>query len=53
MSAAARVTIFHNPRCSKSRGALQRLYQLGIRPDWWKLEPQATATAWAKDDTSV
>ena len=25
---------------------LQRLYDLGIRPDWWKLEPQATRTAW-------
>ena len=25
---------------------LQRLYDLGIRPDWWKLEPQATRAAW-------
>ena len=25
---------------------LTRLYDLGIRPDWWKLEPQATKTAW-------
>ena len=25
---------------------LRRLYDLGIRPDWWKLEPQATRTAW-------
>ncbi|MDJ1159067.1 5-dehydro-2-deoxygluconokinase [Chelatococcus sp. SYSU_G07232] len=23
-----------------------RLYGLGIRPDWWKLEPQASAAAW-------
>jgi 5-dehydro-2-deoxygluconokinase len=22
------------------------LYQAGIKPDWWKLEPQATAAAW-------
>ncbi len=26
--------------------ALQRLYDLGIRPDWWKLEPSADAGAW-------
>jgi 5-dehydro-2-deoxygluconokinase len=25
---------------------LTRLYALGIRPDWWKLEPQADAAAW-------
>ena len=25
---------------------LRRLYDLGIRPDWWKLEPQATSAAW-------
>ncbi|MEJ1159105.1 5-dehydro-2-deoxygluconokinase [Prosthecomicrobium sp. N25] len=27
---------------------VQRLYDLGIRPDWWKLEPQADAAAWAR-----
>lgn len=27
--------------------ALGQLYRRGIRPDWWKLEPQATAEAWA------
>ncbi len=27
---------------------LTRLYDLGVRPDWWKLEPQKSATAWAK-----
>jgi 5-dehydro-2-deoxygluconokinase len=26
--------------------ALEELYALGIRPDWWKLEPQASAAAW-------
>jgi len=26
--------------------ALAELYALGIKPDWWKLEPQATAAAW-------
>lgn len=28
--------------------ALQELYDLGIKPDWWKLEPQASASAWNK-----
>jgi 5-dehydro-2-deoxygluconokinase len=27
--------------------ALEELYALGIRPDWWKLEPQVSAAAWA------
>jgi 5-dehydro-2-deoxygluconokinase len=26
--------------------ALQELYDLGIKPDWWKLEPQASSAAW-------
>jgi 5-dehydro-2-deoxygluconokinase len=25
---------------------LERLYQLGIKPDWWKLESQASVAAW-------
>ena len=25
---------------------VQRLYDIGIKPDWWKLEPQADAGAW-------
>ena len=25
---------------------LEELYALGIKPDWWKLEPQASAAAW-------
>jgi 5-dehydro-2-deoxygluconokinase len=25
---------------------VQRLYDLGIKPDWWKLEPLKTAAAW-------
>jgi 5-dehydro-2-deoxygluconokinase len=25
---------------------VQRLYDLGIKPDWWKLEPQKDASAW-------
>ncbi|MPR09777.1 bifunctional 5-dehydro-2-deoxygluconokinase/5-dehydro-2-deoxyphosphogluconate aldolase [Microvirga tunisiensis] len=27
-------------------GILQRLYDLGIKPDWWKLEPQRDEAAW-------
>ncbi|UVC10411.1 5-dehydro-2-deoxygluconokinase [Rhizobium sp. TH2] len=26
--------------------AVQELYDLGIKPDWWKLEPQHSAQAW-------
>jgi 5-dehydro-2-deoxygluconokinase len=26
--------------------ALEELYALGIRPDWWKLEPQTSKAAW-------
>jgi 5-dehydro-2-deoxygluconokinase len=26
--------------------ALERLYDLGIKPDWWKLEPMDDASAW-------
>lgn len=28
--------------------ALAELYAFGIKPDWWKLEPQANAAAWGK-----
>ena len=27
---------------------LSRIYELDIRPDWWKLEPQASAHAWER-----
>jgi 5-dehydro-2-deoxygluconokinase len=27
--------------------ALARLYDIGIRPDWWKLEPSSDQVAWA------
>jgi 5-dehydro-2-deoxygluconokinase len=29
---------------------LDGLYAAGIKPDWWKLEPQATAAAWENID---
>jgi 5-dehydro-2-deoxygluconokinase len=28
--------------------ALRRLYDLGVKPDWWKLEPMDDPTAWRK-----
>ena len=27
---------------------IRRIYEIGIYPDWWKLEPMTTAEAWAK-----
>ncbi|MDX5351495.1 MAG: DUF2090 domain-containing protein, partial [Paracoccaceae bacterium] len=29
-----------------SAQVIQRFYDLGVYPDWWKLEPFGTATAW-------
>lgn len=33
--------------------ALEELYALGIRPDWWKLEPQASPAAWASIEAVI
>ncbi len=33
--------------------ALEELYALGIKPDWWKLEPQASPEAWAKIEAVI
>ena len=33
--------------------AMSELYALGIRPDWWKLEPQASETAWRNIDAVI
>ncbi|MET3614328.1 5-dehydro-2-deoxygluconokinase [Rhizobium aquaticum] len=33
--------------------AMRELYDLGIKPDWWKLEPQASETAWAKIEAVI
>jgi 5-dehydro-2-deoxygluconokinase len=33
--------------------AMTQLYQAGLRPDWWKLEPQQTAIAWDKIDRVI
>ncbi len=26
---------------------MERLYTIGVRPDWWKLEPSADSATWA------
>lgn len=33
--------------------ALSELYALGIRPDWWKLEPQVSAAAWSSTEAVI
>lgn len=33
--------------------AIQRLYDLGMKPDWWKLEPSDSAAAWANIERSI
>jgi 5-dehydro-2-deoxygluconokinase len=33
--------------------ALEELYALGIKPDWWKLEPQASASAWQAIEATI
>ena len=33
--------------------ALREIYALDIKPDWWKLEPQASAAAWSAIDKSI
>ncbi|MEN5081639.1 5-dehydro-2-deoxygluconokinase [Bosea sp. TWI1241] len=32
---------------------MRRLYAIGIRPDWWKLEGQPTPAAWAAVDAAI
>ena len=33
--------------------ALRELYALGIKPDWWKLEPQASTAAWHNIEAAI
>jgi 5-dehydro-2-deoxygluconokinase len=33
--------------------ALSELYDAGLKPDWWKLEPQASAAAWRAIDDVI
>ncbi|MDZ4134114.1 MAG: DUF2090 domain-containing protein, partial [Paracoccaceae bacterium] len=32
---------------------IQRIYDAGIFPDWWKLEPLTTAAAWAQASIAI
>lgn len=32
---------------------MRRLYEIGIKPDWWKLEGQPSAAAWAAVDGAI
>ena len=44
----------HGPLTDDTVAAvLTRLYDLGIRPDLWKLEPQASPVAWAKIEAVI
>ncbi|WP_375451766.1 5-dehydro-2-deoxygluconokinase [uncultured Devosia sp.] len=33
--------------------ALTEIYDAGLKPDWWKLEPQPSVAAWAAIDTVI
>ncbi len=33
--------------------AIQRFYDLGLKPDWWKLEPNDSMAAWALTERTV
>jgi 5-dehydro-2-deoxygluconokinase len=33
--------------------AMSTFYRLGIKPDWWKLEPQPSSEAWIAIDTAI
>jgi 5-dehydro-2-deoxygluconokinase len=33
--------------------AMRRIYSLGVRPDWWKLEPVADAGAWKNIERAI
>lgn len=44
----------HGPLKSDTTArALTELYDAGLRPDWWKLEPQADVAAWAAIDAVI
>ncbi|ESQ86965.1 5-dehydro-2-deoxygluconokinase [Asticcacaulis sp. AC460] len=39
-------------KTTRSRG-IQRLYDLGIKPDWWKLEPVTDPCIWENIDAAI
>jgi 5-dehydro-2-deoxygluconokinase len=44
----------HGPLDDDTTAAvMRRLYEIGIRPDWWKLEGQPSAAAWAAIDAVI
>jgi 5-dehydro-2-deoxygluconokinase len=44
----------HGPLAEGTVAAvLSRLYELGIKPDWWKLEAQTSAAAWRAIEKTV
>ncbi|MCW5721990.1 MAG: 5-dehydro-2-deoxygluconokinase [Devosia sp.] len=44
----------HGPlRSDTAARALSELYDAGLKPDWWKLEPQADNAAWAAIDAVI
>ena len=44
----------HGPlRDDTIASVVARLYALGIRPDWWKLEPQTTPQAWQAIESEI
>jgi 5-dehydro-2-deoxygluconokinase len=32
---------------------IERMYEIGLRPDWWKLEPMTSDAAWAKTCAAI
>ena len=33
--------------------AIQRFYDIGVRPDWWKLEPAADSETWSRIERAI
>jgi 5-dehydro-2-deoxygluconokinase len=33
--------------------AISRIYEIGVRPDWWKLEPSASPATWKNIDGAI
>jgi 5-dehydro-2-deoxygluconokinase len=38
---------------STTAAVIRRIYDIGIRPDWWKLEPMQTEAAWAQTCAAI
>ncbi|RDJ21413.1 5-dehydro-2-deoxygluconokinase [Bosea caraganae] len=44
----------HGPLSDDTMAAvMRRLYEIGIKPDWWKLEGQPSPAAWAAIDQAI